>query len=198
VAGNGDRVTAVTPVASWSSLRTEYNKMGQMGYQTVEQAAKVGGMLLALKESTPHGKFRTRAESELPDVSADTVGRLMKIAQHWPQIAPKKPDSLRAALALIPSKPREPKGNDDDQPEPHPVGQDTELPPPQCPMPTFEQELDGFVIHAKVAADFYGRFKTRRITKGLRDSKYDTKLFAQQMENFIVHLNQLVKEIRAA
>ena len=80
-----------------------------MGVQSVLQAAKVGQMLIELKAETPHGEFAEKY-SRVNGLTQPVVSRLMTLARHLPLLQQHKPDSQRAALALIkaqqPPKPK--------------------------------------------------------------------------------------------
>lgn len=57
------------------------------------QSAKVGQMLIELKEQTPHGEFKNRTRAALQGASNDTGERLMTLARHLPLLEQHQPDS---------------------------------------------------------------------------------------------------------
>jgi hypothetical protein len=92
----------VIPMVSWQRVREAYERMMQMGWQSVEQAIRVGEMLNDLKRNTPYREFQQRAADI--GIAQRTSSNLMRIASHRALLEKMKPDSQRAALALIPSK----------------------------------------------------------------------------------------------
>lgn len=95
---------------TWDDVRTEYGKMAQMGYQSVLQAVKVGAMLIELKEDTDHGEWEVNVNRALQTKAArQTAFNLMRLAAHLPLLEQHKPDSQRAALALIAERNPKPK-----------------------------------------------------------------------------------------
>jgi hypothetical protein len=88
-------------LTTWESVRIEYGKMSQMGFQSVLQAAKVGEMLIALKKETPYREFSSTLERFIPEMTKSTRANLMTLASNMPLLEKRAPDSQRAALALI-------------------------------------------------------------------------------------------------
>lgn len=84
----------------WEEVKTEWGRAAQTGWQSIQQAAQVGQMLLALKEETPHRKFSQTCE-KLAGIDKDTRSRIMTLAKHLPLLQEHKPSSQHAALKLI-------------------------------------------------------------------------------------------------
>ncbi len=91
---------AIIPQATWEQVREEWNKAEQMGRQSVFQAAKVGQMLIELKESTPHGEFKEKCSSAAL-LEYRQAANLMTLARHITLLEERQPESQRAALAMI-------------------------------------------------------------------------------------------------
>jgi hypothetical protein len=91
-------------VPTWADLKREYWNMVRSGRRTVEEAVKVGNILLKLKKDNDFGLFQQRA-AEI-GIAQRTSSDLMRIAANWPKLIPKEPDSIRSALSLIPKKKR--------------------------------------------------------------------------------------------
>lgn len=86
---------------TWDDVRVEYGKMAQMGWQSVLQAAKVGAMLATLKEACANQKEFVSRAIQHAGIQHAQVFRLMRLATNMPLLEKSKPDSQRAALALI-------------------------------------------------------------------------------------------------
>lgn len=93
----------VTVTTNWDDVRNEWSKAQQMGHQAVLQVAKVGRMLSELRGDMPMRDFVSRVKQELPDLDLNLtkISRLETLAHNIPLIEEHRPDSQRAALALI-------------------------------------------------------------------------------------------------
>lgn len=110
-------------MTTWEQVRDAEDKAQQMagqtasmGFETVMQFARVGQMLIELKENCPHkgeGNFHSRVKVELPTMDHNTRAKRMKLAYYLPLVELNKPKDQESALALIkaqnPPKPRKPK-----------------------------------------------------------------------------------------
>ena len=88
-------------VITWSDIESELNKGEQMGWQTVAQLAKVGQMLVAKMGDMTIREFVPHVGQHIPRLSKSTIHRYMMLAEHVRLLEQHKPDSQRAALALI-------------------------------------------------------------------------------------------------
>ena len=92
---------------TWDAVNAEYGKMTQMGWQSVQQAAKVGQMLIELKASCKHGEFTSKLTSVSGlkvDAANQMASRLMRLASNIKLLEKKKPESQADALRMIPTK----------------------------------------------------------------------------------------------
>jgi len=87
-------------MATWDEVRDEWGKAEQMGFQAVLQAAKVGQMLIEIREGMPQVEFVQRAGQEA-GIAKSQAFNLMTLARNLPLLEGKKPESQRAALQLI-------------------------------------------------------------------------------------------------
>jgi hypothetical protein len=94
--------------ATWEQAREEWSKATQMGWQSIQEFAIVGRILIELKEDkeqTPHGtwgpKLATLLNMETRAAANTLASRLMRIAKHMPMLELKKPQNMNSALALI-------------------------------------------------------------------------------------------------
>lgn len=87
-------------MTTWEQVKEEASKMQQMGWQSVQQAAKVGQMLIEMKAETPHGEFLANSQ-RATNLKDKQVNNLMTLARHLPLLEDKRPDSQRQALAII-------------------------------------------------------------------------------------------------
>lgn len=101
----GDIVSGPT----WDAIGAELSKGEQMGYQIVAQFAKVGQMLIEKMGDTPIREFVQRAGQHVPHLTRSTCHNYMMLAKHIALLEQHKPDSQRAALALIAASNAEPK-----------------------------------------------------------------------------------------
>ena len=132
----------MTPATKWEQVREEWSKAEQMGVQSVLQAAKVGQMLIELKAETPYREFHARV-SEI-GIQQQHSSRLMTLARHLPLLQQHKPDSQRAALALIKAQqPPKPKAI------PAPVPAPAPAPVPEVPPREEEMKKGGYVAIAQ-------------------------------------------------
>ena len=100
--------TTLTMTTTWDDVRAEWSKAQQMGHQAVLQAAKVGQMLLELSGDSPMREFVSRVKQELPGLNPSKISRLETLARNMPLIEEHRPQSKRAALALIRASKRPP------------------------------------------------------------------------------------------
>lgn len=90
-----------TPIASWEQVREEWAKAEQMGSEAVLQAAKVGQMLIELREGlSSQAEFVQRAGQEA-GIAKSQAFNLMALGRNMSLLIEKQPGSQRAALALI-------------------------------------------------------------------------------------------------
>ena len=94
-------VVFLHPGATWDAVREAYGRMQQMGWQSVLQAARVGAMLIELKRETPHGEFMANWTRVSNSTEYKTCQRMMRLAANLPMLEQHRPDSQRAAIALI-------------------------------------------------------------------------------------------------
>lgn len=87
-------------VVTLETIATEAHKADQMGRQTVEQLAKVGQMILEYRAVNPTMEHLSRVINATGYQQAH-IYRLERLAKNLPLLEQHKPDSLRAALALI-------------------------------------------------------------------------------------------------
>lgn len=106
-------------MTTWEQVRDAEDKAQQMagqtasmGFETVMQFARVGQMLIELKEVTRHGEFLAKAKS-ISLLDKRLVQLRMKLAVYLPLLEQHRPKDQQSALALIkaqnPPKPRKPK-----------------------------------------------------------------------------------------
>lgn len=97
------QVVSLRVAATWDSVREAWARAQQKGWEAVREAASVGAMLIELKEQHDHGEFMANYQ-RAGILKRQTAQNLMKLARHLPLLEKHKPDSQRAALALIPVK----------------------------------------------------------------------------------------------
>lgn len=93
----------------WKEVQAEWSKALQMGAQSVQQAAKVGQMLKALKDKDADNReakggrqnFSVMCEKFLPGMNHNTRATLLKLADNLPLLKEKQPKSQREAMKLI-------------------------------------------------------------------------------------------------
>lgn len=106
-------------MTTWEQVRDAEDKAQQMagqtasmGFETVMQFARVGQMLIELKEVTRHGEFLVKAKS-ISLLDKRLVQLRMKLAVYLPLLEQHRPKDQQSALKLIkdqnPPKPRKPK-----------------------------------------------------------------------------------------
>lgn len=84
----------------WEQVKSEWDKTNQLGYLAVEQAAKVGQMLINLKGDTKPGKFQEEVKRAAL-FEYRTAANLMALAKNKDLLEREKPESQREALKLI-------------------------------------------------------------------------------------------------
>ena len=93
-------IIQMTHKATWDSVKTEYSKMTQMGWQSVQQGAKVGQMLIELKANCEHGEFKAKVQ-RVALLNYRTASNLMLLASNSVMLEQHMPNSQAAAMRLI-------------------------------------------------------------------------------------------------
>ena len=105
--------------ATWDGVRDEYRKLVRLGWDAVAQAARVGALLAELRETTPHGEWDANVNRVLQMKAArQTAHNLMRLAAHRPLLERHRPESQRAALALIKAEAAPPEAKREPAPKP--------------------------------------------------------------------------------
>lgn len=91
-------------MSTWEEIGQKWHRAQQMGWQAVQAAMEVGDDLTQKKIKTPRGEFVQRAAQM--NIGRRTAYDLMRLALHRNLIEGTKPESQRAALALLPKVPR--------------------------------------------------------------------------------------------
>jgi hypothetical protein len=97
------KVISMHSAVTWTDVREAWQAARAGGWESVRESARVGQMLVELKERTEHGEFMEQAQRAC-NLRRTAVQNLILLAQNLPLLERHRPDSQGAALRLIPLK----------------------------------------------------------------------------------------------
>lgn len=87
-------------VLDWTAVKAAWAEAKKYEWQAVEQAARVGQLLIELQGDLKQAEFVQRAEQEL-GIGKTHIFSMMKIAKNLPMLEKKQPRSQREALKFV-------------------------------------------------------------------------------------------------